>query len=67
MRNIYSVSAEVKPATGTRGRRQGGTAWEMNEEEDTGTAGSEREDEKAKGSKSGDSLQWVFIKASGES
>lgn len=31
MGNIYSVSAEVKPATGAEG---GGRVWKMNEEED---------------------------------
>lgn len=33
MGNIYSVSAEVKPATGAEGEG-GGTVWKTNEEED---------------------------------
>lgn len=33
MGNIYSVSAEVKPATGAEGEG-GGTAWKTNEEEE---------------------------------
>lgn len=71
MGNICSVSAEVKPATGPEGKG-GGTAWKTNEEEDEQILQGVKEKMRRKDAgtergASGDSLQWFFIKASGES
>lgn len=63
MGNVYSVIAEVKSVTGPEGEGREARRTRCIGGGQVRTAGSKPRDEKAKRSKSKDSLQWIFIKA----